>query len=492
MKRTTSPRDSNDPKMYGSLRIETPVKRNALPRNYNEVTHTRRMHELLRQNARRRLLRTNSGTVLQKIYGGAVHRAKKPSKSSSSPTPTQKGLYNPTEETTTAVVSEVSERTKILRQSKRRHTFWYSMLNPHSKQWQAVAYKHFITTVIVSDLVLFIVSTDARAARAHGTLFDVTDGVVSSIFLLEYAARLYTITEKQKYGDRGPVMGRLYYAFGTTAAWIDLLATAPFFVELATGFELPKLTILRMFRLFRILKTESYIRAMDAVYRVIYFNAEILYVAVLVCVFLTLATAVLLYLLRPENDEDFNSIAATLYLSTLMLTGQGGPGGDLPWYTKAVVLLTSVFSVAMFAIPASMLTWGFEAEAARMAKRARKRALESAESSDMRSSMTASSSSDSSGGGDTTDDEYFKLIAGETDDDDDDESEETPWMKQIRQVFQNSDRDGDGTLTLAEATNLIATAHQGNLGDLTARVNSLEVKTRETNEKLDRILELLQ
>ena len=52
-----------------------------------------------------------------------------------------------------------------------------------------------------------------------------------------------------------------------------------------------------------------------------------------------------------------------------MLTGQGGPDGDLPWYTKAVVILTGLFSIGMFAIPASMLTWGFEAEAERCAKR---------------------------------------------------------------------------------------------------------------------------
>ena len=57
-----------------------------------------------------------------------------------------------------------------------------------------------------------------------------------------------------------------------------------------------------------------------------------------------------------------------MYLSALMLTGQGGPDGDLPWYTKSVILMTGIFSIGMFAIPASMLTWGFEAEAQRVAK----------------------------------------------------------------------------------------------------------------------------
>jgi len=191
------------------------------------------------------------------------------------------------------------------------------------------------------------------------------------------------------------------------------------------------LTVLRMFRLFRILKTQSYMRALDAVYRVVYYNSEILYVAALICLFLTVSTAMLLYILRPEHDEenDFGSILATLYMSTMMLTGQGGPGGELPWYTKAVVLLTSVFSVAMFAIPASMLTWGFEAEAERMATAAYKKKTNSS-----RNDNSSSSSSE----GDTTDDEYFKLLAGGGDDDGTDE-EEPPWMKEIRESFENAD-----------------------------------------------------
>lgn len=179
---------------------------------------------------------------------------------------------------------------------------------------------------------------------------------MSCIFLVEYILRIVTITEKSKFRQYGPILGRLYYAFWTFGAWVDLLATSPFFIEQITGLDLPQLTVLRIFRLFRILKTESYVRAMDAVYRVIYYNSAILYVATLVCIFLTMVTAVLLYLLRPPVDEErnFTSITATLYMSVLLLTGQGGPDGDLPWYTKAVILLTSIFSVAMFAIPSSM------------------------------------------------------------------------------------------------------------------------------------------
>lgn len=152
---------------------------------------------------------------------------------------------------------------------------------------------------------------------------------------------------------------------------------------------------------------------------------------------------------RPPKDDaasaQFDSLGETMFISTLMLTGGGGPDTDnLPWYTKAVVLLTSVFSVAMFAIPASMLTWGFEAEAERMAKQARKQALkrrekkrQSSEGGSQQFSCSSSSSSDYESDGGTTDEEYFQLISGLDPPDED----ETPAKKILREKFEKADAD---------------------------------------------------
>ena len=66
--------------------------------------------------------------------------------------------------------------------------------------------------------------------------------------------------------------------------------------------------------------------------------------------FLLLAQSVItpvLYFALCIGVPEFQSILSTMYLACLMLTGQGGPDGDLPWYTKSVVLLTSAFSIGM-------------------------------------------------------------------------------------------------------------------------------------------------
>jgi len=137
--------------------------------------------------------------------------------------------------------------------------------------------------------------------------------------------------------------------------------------------------------------------------------------------YLVVITSIMMYYLRPQGDDvdlvddasDFESISKTMVLSTLMLTGQGGPSGKLPWYTQLVVLLTGIFSVAMFAIPASMLTWGFEAEAERLGRRAKDRAMtrRKGEVYISETSSSSSESSDVSGYGDlsTSDEEVCVL-----------------------------------------------------------------------------------
>lgn len=395
-----------------------------------------------------------------------------------------------------------------------RHSYIYSMLNPRSNRTQAVIYKYFIATVILVDLLFFIISTEPHLTKKQIHFFKIAEGVTSTIFLIEYMLRLCVCTESRRYGRFGPVLGRLRYLV-TPAALIDALATFPFFIERFTGWDLPTLTYLRVFRLLRIMKTQSYAKAFDAVNRVIYYNAEILYVALMVCIFLVLFTSVLMYYFRPKHpvdSQDFESIAATMYLSTLMLTGQGGPDGVLPWYTKGIVLMTGVFSVAMFAIPASMLTWGFEAEAARLAARARQR-RKSREKGLSCDSSTSSSSSweddDDSSSLSTSDEEYQKIIAGDEDSSEDEDAK----MKKLMEKFDEFDTDKSGGLTLSEFMKLgmdppSPEAMRGNIhnrfgagarvrrgsddSNLANRMDFLEKKVEANNEKLDQILALLK
>jgi voltage-gated potassium channel len=386
---------------------------------------------------------------------------------------------------TSAAINQQTNEAPIIQQSNQK-TSLYKILNPKSHSAPARLFQTIISVIIILDSFIYILSTEPLLEQRFAHFFYIIEGITSTIFLMELLARLLVCTEKKCYSKYGPIKGRLIYLW-SFQGFIDTFATLPFFVELIFGIDLPTLTYLRVFRLIRITRTRSYTKAIDAVGRVLYFNREILHVAALLGMYLVVVTSILLYYLRPrgvdvEGVDDitaFESIASTMVLSILMLTGQGGPSGKLPWYTQAIVLLTGIFSVAMFAIPASMLTWGFEAEAQRLGMKAKRRAL-AKRKGQVYMSDTSSSSSDSSsisclGDISTSDEEYMNIIGG---DNEEEKEEESLAQTQNRVHGSASSREDE--------------AVQDILHSMQLRMEEMEKKVISTNAKLDLILTKLE
>jgi len=126
-----------------------------------------------------------------------------------------------------------------------RHSFAYRVLNPHSTERPARLYKAFITATILFDLLMFVLASDESIYDRHSTVFYVCEGVVSTIFLVEYVTRMVVVVEQKKYRSMPAWKARLEYSC-TFSAVVDLLATLPFFVEIPTRLELPTLTWLRV------------------------------------------------------------------------------------------------------------------------------------------------------------------------------------------------------------------------------------------------------
>jgi hypothetical protein len=194
----------------------------------------------------------------------------------------------------------------------------YTLLNPKSRQLTAICFKYFIASVILVDFVIYVISTEpAYQHENRPAIFDTMEKVTSSIFLLEYVARLFTITENRKY--RHWFYGRLRYLVSIPAL-VDLFATMPFFVERFTGRDLPTLTYLRTFRLARILKTNGFMKAADAVRRVLYYNRQIMSLSVFVGLYMVLFTGILMYHLRPRDHNSDGKSTCVLFLLLLHAT----------------------------------------------------------------------------------------------------------------------------------------------------------------------------
>mmetsp|Transcript_136872 Transcript_136872/g.266232 ORF Transcript_136872/g.266232 Transcript_136872/m.266232 type:complete len:535 (+) Transcript_136872:180-1784(+) len=274
------------------------------------------------------------------------------------------------------------------------YSFLNSMLRPHSHRWQAKAFRSIITVLILLNMLAFIFESEKDIAHKYHTFFAMLEGVSSVVFIVEYALRFYFAPERVRFKSPNHFEARVKFMVSVDSA-IDVLSFLPWLIEVVSPLDLPNLSVLRVVRLFRLLKAAPVMGSFDVVARVLYYNAEILCVALLICAVMILTMATLLYYMRPEDNKDFSSILATVYMAVMMLTGQGGPEGDLPWYTKVVVIMTAIFAVAQFAIPASMLTWGFEQEAQRrIVKRAEENKKQAAKLLSGEMDRLSSSSSD--------------------------------------------------------------------------------------------------
>jgi polyhydroxyalkanoate synthesis regulator phasin len=178
-------------------------------------------------------------------------------------------------------------------------------------------------------------------------------------------------------------------------------------------------------------------------------------------------------------------------------------------------VLTGAISVAIFAIPASMLTWGFEAEAERCAKKTRQKYMKNMQEEEDEdeeindgadynrpyADYISSSSEDSDG--DTTDEEYLDIIAGGAEEEGEggegNGNTQNDVVKQLIRTFQTSDTDASGSLSMDEFIELMtdpsSTSQQltmvgmaTSVGLLAQRVQNLEQELKQTHHKLDQIV----
>jgi len=238
-------------------------------------------------------------------------------------------------------------------------------------------YEQVMFCLLIASIGLAVMSSMDTLQAKYSQLLMGAEAMISSVFLLDYCARLFTATERRaRYRDLGPVYGRLRW-MRSWEAIVDAASALPVFVDVLLPFvQLPPLTWLRLFRVSKIFRTSQYVAAVRTASRVLFVNREILFVALTLVSFMVFVTSAMLFLAGDEECSARNgldSLPGAMYAAVLMLTGLGSPEGELNAMLRVVTVVTAFLSVPFFAVPAAMLTWGFEGEAARLAAHERRR-----------------------------------------------------------------------------------------------------------------------
>ncbi len=218
-------------------------------------------------------------------------------------------------------------------------------------------YDSFIVVWVVISVLAVILESVHSVHYMLNMEFLILDAIAVSIFTLEYTLRLYCCVEEPGY--KKAVSGRLKLAKSTSSI-IDLLAIAPFFLEVFLH-HLIDLRFMRVFRLLRLLKLTRYTGATQSLMKVIAREWPVMAASAFIMLLLVVMTASLGYLFEHEaQPEKFENIPQSIYWAVITLASVGY--GDISPVTpagRAMTIVLALIGIGIFAIPAALLSSAF-------------------------------------------------------------------------------------------------------------------------------------
>ena len=204
-------------------------------------------------------------------------------------------------------------------------------------------------------LVVIIVSIIPLTFVHDHPVFHTIEMVTIAIFIIDYLLRW--MTADYKVGKRG--WSFLIYPF-TGWAIIDLLSILPGLSIMGQGFKIFRVT--RMLRILRLVKLIRYSEKIQVFGKVLYKERSVLLGVLGISVFYVFLTALIMFNAEPHVDPasgkaTFDSFFDALYWATVTLTTVGY--GDLTPVTdlgRFVSMLSSLFGVAIIALPSGVIT----------------------------------------------------------------------------------------------------------------------------------------
>lgn len=209
----------------------------------------------------------------------------------------------------------------------------------------------------IGMIITIVISLIPLMFKQEIMIFNIIDKVAVVIFIIDYILRW--ITADYLFENRS-AFSFIRYPF-TIMAIIDLLSIFPSLCILNNGLKtLRVFRMIRAMRVFRIFKTMRYSKSIQIISSVINKSKDSL---IAVCILATgyiLLSALVVFNVEPDTFETFFD---AIYWSTVSLTTVGY--GDIyPVSTmgRIITMLSSVFGIAIVALPAGIITAGYMSE----------------------------------------------------------------------------------------------------------------------------------
>lgn len=208
-------------------------------------------------------------------------------------------------------------------------------------------YDYFMIIIIVTSLI-------PLAFKQSNPFFDALDIFAVTIFILDYLARLITADLKTK---KRSIKSFIRYPF-TFMAIVDLVSILPSLIVVNSSLRLLRvLRMARAFRVFRVFKAMRYSKSIVIIMGVFQRSKESLTAVASLAGSFIMIMALIIFNVEPDSFVNFFE---ALYWATVSLTTMGY--GDIYPVTEAgrlVTMVSSIFGIAVIALPAGILTAGY-------------------------------------------------------------------------------------------------------------------------------------
>ena len=202
-----------------------------------------------------------------------------------------------------------------------------------------------LMAAIILSVVIVILDSVPSMTKEYGIYFHSIEWILTILFTIEYALRIYTVNKPSKY---------IFSFYGI----IDLLAILPTYLSLflVGSHYLMIIRILRLMRIFRVLKLGRYIRAAKSLSVAFRSSREKIIVFLEVVVTIVVIVGSIMYLVEgPENG--FTSIPVSIYWAIVTITTVGY--GDIAPHTvfgQVIASLLMIVGYSIIAVPTGIIS----------------------------------------------------------------------------------------------------------------------------------------
>jgi voltage-gated potassium channel len=255
-----------------------------------------------------------------------------------------------------SILSQNSKKADAVLSNMRLST--YQELEPTARVGRGLSCTNYcIIFAVLFGALLAILETEPTLYDPFRGLFEVAEGVLTILFSVEYAARLWSAADGPGDASGLAKRGRFFISLAGLLDLVVLLAAwAPFFTA-----NLALLRIVRLARITRLAKLGRFSRAAEHLHYAVTTRAYELLLAVSLALILLVAGATALYWAEGTVQPDkFGSIPRALWWSAVTLTTIGY--GDVSPVTplgKFIAVLVAVAGIGLVALPTGILASGF-------------------------------------------------------------------------------------------------------------------------------------